>query len=249
MIAKIGKGILWFVKASFVAVCFVAWGWLFVPLAKSIIPAFIDQCVLHQFAEDFLEEKYGMDINVKNERLPLSELNVANFFDYRFSFKMAGEECLFLCYVKEDDKNPYLYGDNGQLNELYKQVELAFECIYAYFAEQGEASKIDTSSLKCYSWCFLVKSHSKEAYSGNFYREEIFIPRYTGDNLHEFPIQLNLYYEDNYKLDKERLEQIYLETTAQLDNYNIVCEEFNVWCGEQAYNVASVKGKIQIQKR
>lgn len=72
------------------------------PIGGVVSSALIEQYKYHYQAEKYLEEKYQETVRVHNERLPLGELNFANFYDYRYSFEINDRKH-FLTYYKEID--------------------------------------------------------------------------------------------------------------------------------------------------
>ena len=244
IIKKIGKAFLWLIKLSFVLLCLLIWWVCCIPLAKSIIPAFHEQCEYHKFAENFLREKYGERINVYNKRLPLSEMNTGNLKDYKYTFRLHGKTYQFLYYVRVLSDDGDFYGDNAQSDELYQLVDSAIDVII-YESTISDFDRI--------SWRFsdeVVQPDYSLAMRTDM-GDTMFMSKYTGDNLNEFPIRISLYWDKETKFDKnqEKLEKIYTNMVRDLEAYDISCEEIRIICeGATDYYITETSEGIKIDE-
>ncbi|MCM1180339.1 MAG: hypothetical protein NC347_08800 [Clostridium sp.] len=233
---KIGKGFLWLLKLVFVLLCLRIWWELCIPMAETIIPAVYDQCVYHEFAEEFLEEKYGEHINVHNKRLPLTEMNSANFYDYEYSFNMNGKTYQFIYHIGNYGNGAVFYGDNAQYDEIDQLVAKAIDKV-RYNRTLSDFDRID--------WRF-----SEEIKNPSF---TMFQSKYTGDNLHEFPVRIYLYWDKKtvFYCNREILEELYTSVTEDLALYDIDCKEIHIYCVEQTdyYYITKTSEGIKVEDK
>ena len=237
---KIGKGFLWPIKLGFVLLCLLIWWMLCIPLAESVLPAFYDQCVYHEFAEKFLREKYGEHINVHNERLPVGEL--ANFKDYKYSFKLNGKTYQFL-YAKDWGDDGDFYGDNVQSEELYQLVDSAIDVIIY------ESILSDFNGI---SWIFSEEVQPRSVTQIKM-GETMFTSKYTGDNLKEFPICLDLDYAYTTAITEEELEEIFKDVRNKLLELDIVCKNISITCYDESghrmeFDITETENGINIKR-
>lgn len=231
----------WLIKLGFVLLCLQIWWLLCIPLAKSIIPAFYEQCEYHKFAENFLREKYGERINVHNRRLPLSEMNVANFKYYIYNFRLHGKTYQFL-YAKDWGDNGDFYGDNVQSDELYQLVDSAIDIII-YDSTISDFDRI--------SWVFSEEIQPDSVARGIKMGDTMFTSKYIGDNLNKFPIHVSLYWdkETKFNKDQETLEKIYTNMVRNLEVYDISCEEIRIICRKATdYYITETSEGIKIEE-
>lgn len=238
---KIGKGFLWLIKLGFVLLCLLIWWWC-ISLAESIIPAFYDQCVYHEFAENFLREKYGEDINVHNERLPLSELNAGRFMDYEYNFRLHGKKYQFLYYKTGSDDGDF-YGDNAQYDEIYQLVDDAIDKV-RYNSTISGFDRI--------GWRF-SQDVAQPGYALVMTQKMIdamFTSKYTGDNLHEFPICIVLYWDKETAFDgnQKKLEEMYKSVTEDLALYDVACKEIYIYKDGKDYHITETSKGIKIEE-
>ncbi|MCM1180340.1 MAG: hypothetical protein NC347_08805 [Clostridium sp.] len=240
---KTGKGFLWLIKLGFVLLCLGIWWGLCIPLAQSILPAFYEQCVYHEFAKNFLREKYGENVLVYNQRLPLSEMNAANFMDYKYSFRLHGKTYQFL-YAKYGIDDRVFYGDNVQSDELYQLVSEAVDKILY----NNTMTDFDQ-----YSWIFSEEVHPDSISWWLEIADTIFAHKYTGDNLHEFPICIVLYWdkEDPFDCNRETLVEIYTSVSGDLALYDVDCKEIHIVCTETKdyYYITKTSEGIKVEDK
>lgn len=232
------------IKLGFVLLCLRIWWWICIPLAKSIIPAFYEQCEYHKFAENFLREKYEEKIDVYNKRLPLSEMNTGNLKDYRYNFRLHGKTYQFLYYVRDLSDDGDFYGDNAQSDELYQLVDSAIDVIIY----ESTISNFDRIS-----WRFsegVVQPDYSLAMKTEM-GDTMFTSKYTGDNLSEFPIRVSLYWdkETKFNKDQETLEKIYTDVVRILKSYDISCREIYIICEKATdYYITETSEGIKIEE-
>lgn len=235
------RNFFWRIKLGFVLLCLLIWGELCIPLAESIIPAFYDQCVYHEFAEKFLREKYGEHINIHNERLPLSEANAANFMDYRYSFKLHDKTYQFLYDINWGNGDVF-YGDNAQYDEIYQLVDDAIDKV-RYNSTISDFDRI--------GWRF-SQEVAQPGYALVMTQKMIdamFTSKYTGDNLHEFPICIVLYWDKETAFDgnQEKLEEMYKSVTEDLALYDVACKEIYIYKDGKDYHITETSEEIKIE--
>lgn len=234
----------WCIKLGFVLLCLLIWWWC-IPLAESILPAFYDQCVYYEFAEKFLREKYGEHIHVHNQRLPLSELNSGNFMDYKYSFRLNGKKYQFI-YAKGWGDDGDFYGDNAQSDELYQLVDDAIDVV-RYDSTISDFDRISWKfSREVIQPYFLFGDGAKRG-------DTLFTDKYTGDNLHEFPLHIILYWDKKtvFDCDREKLEEIYASLTEELALYDVDCREIHIFCkeAEDYYYIAKTSEGMKIEDK
>lgn len=240
------KKFLWLIKLGFVLLCLGIWWGLCIPLAESIIPAFYEQCVYHEFAKNFLREKYGENVYVYNKRLPLSEMNAGKFSDYRYDFRLSGKIYQFLYYARSWSDDGDFYGDNVQSEELYQLVDGVIDVV----RYNSTISDFDWISWK-FSKEVIQPYHLVLAETEK--DDRMFMTKYTGDNLHEFPIRIMLYWDKRTAFDcnRQKLEEIYTSMTEELALYDVDCREIHVFCKETEdyYYITKTLEGIKIEEK